>query len=137
MSAPKPGIVGWKFDLASPDSVAFTVHGAPVGQNSAYRRSRNGGMFMAREARAWKDGVAICARLAMQGRPPIEGPVSVTFRFHFPTRRNDIDSSLKGTLDALQKIVIRDDRQVVELVVTKHLDRLRPRAEIEVSPVLA
>ena len=117
--------------------IQFTVPGQPVSQNRCYQRARQGRMFMTKEGKAWKAKVALFAKVAMPDRVPLEGPVSVEMAFYFPTRRNDLDGPIKPTLDALQDgRVFLNDRQVVRLVVTKHLDPDNPRAEIAVCLAL-
>ena len=113
--------------------VCFTVHGNPVSQNAMYRRSKQGRMFMTDEGVAWKTGVASCAALAMNGRPVIEGHVTVRYRFYFSSLRPDIDGPLKRTQDALQGVVIGNDKQIQMIVVEKKLDREKPRAYVEVQ----
>lgn len=115
--------------------IAFTYHGAPVSSNAAYRRSRQGRMFMAPVAKDYKRDLALCARLAMKGAPPIEGPYSITIRPFFPSRRFDLASVEKLTSDALQGIVVTNDRNARRIVLEWGLDRERPRVEIEVTPV--
>ena len=113
--------------------ITFTVFGNPVSQNAMYRRAKQGKMFMSNEGVAWKKGVAACAALAMNGRPIIEGPVTVRYRFYYGSLRSDVDASLKGTQDALQGVVIADDKQIQTIVVEKKLDREKPRAYVEVQ----
>ena len=56
-------------------------------------------------------------------RQPYEGPVRITIACYFvnPARSGDVDNLAKTVLDAFNKVVIRDDRQVWSLTVSKHV----------------
>lgn len=60
--------------------------------------------------------------------------VYLTFYFETPLRR-DLDGGLKITLDALADELGFDDRAVVDLHLTKQIDPLRPRVEIEIETI--
>ena len=82
-------------------------------------------------------GKADGARFAYFG-----GPVEVELAVFFPDRRRrDLDNAAKSVLDGLQlgrrkgTALLADDDQVVRLVVTKAVDRERPRVEVTVREV--
>jgi Holliday junction resolvase RusA-like endonuclease len=56
-------------------------------------------------------------------RQPYEGPVRMTIECYFvnPARSGDVDNLAKTVLDAFNKVVIRDDRQVWSLKVAKYV----------------
>ena len=58
----------------------------------------------------------------------------LTFYFETPMRR-DLDGGLKIALDALCDALGLDDRAVVDLHLTKRIDPLRPRLEIELETI--
>jgi crossover junction endodeoxyribonuclease RusA len=60
--------------------------------------------------------------------------VYLTFHFETPYRR-DLDGGLKITLDALGRALGFDDRTVVDLHLTKKIDPLRPRLEVEIETI--
>lgn len=60
--------------------------------------------------------------------------VYLTFYFETPMRR-DLDGGLKIALDALCSALGLDDRAVVDLHLTKRIDPLRPRVEIELEAI--
>jgi crossover junction endodeoxyribonuclease RusA len=60
--------------------------------------------------------------------------VYLTFFFETPHRR-DLDGGLKITLDALGRCLGFDDRAVVDLHLTKRIDPLRPRLEVEIETI--
>ncbi len=60
--------------------------------------------------------------------------VYLTFYFETPMRR-DLDGGLKIALDALCSALGLDDRAVVDLHLTKRIDPLHPRVEIELETI--
>lgn len=60
--------------------------------------------------------------------------VYLTFYFETPMRR-DLDGGLKIALDALCRALGLDDRAVVDLHLTKRIDPLHPRLEIELESI--
>ena len=58
----------------------------------------------------------------------------LTFFFETPMRR-DLDGGLKIALDALCRALDLDDRSVVDLHLTKRIDPLHPRLEIELEAI--
>lgn len=57
-----------------------------------------------------------------------------TFYFETPMRR-DLDGGLKIALDALAKNLGFDDRAVVDMHLTKQIDPLHPRLEVELETI--
>lgn len=60
--------------------------------------------------------------------------IYLTFYFTSPMRR-DLDGGLKITLDALGDSIGFDDRRVVDLHLTKQIDPLHPRLEVEIETI--
>ena len=60
--------------------------------------------------------------------------VYLTFYFATPMRR-DLDGGLKIALDALGQALGFDDRAVVDLHLSKRIDPLRPRLEVELETI--
>lgn len=61
--------------------------------------------------------------------------VYLTFYFETPHRR-DLDGGLKIALDAVCKALGLDDRYVVDAHLTKRIDPLHPRLELELEAIL-
>ena len=78
----------------------------------------------------WLDSARVEAYKAC-GRPLWTGPVSVTVAFYGARKNADIDNLLKSCLDAIQGVIIVDDKQVVE--VRAYRDDGSPRTIMEVS----
>lgn len=60
--------------------------------------------------------------------------IYLTFYFTSPMRR-DLDGGLKITLDAIGDAIGFDDRRVVDLHLTKQIDPLHPRLEVEIETI--
>lgn len=60
--------------------------------------------------------------------------IYLTFYFETPHKR-DLDGGLKIALDALGRTLGFDDRAVVDLHLTKRIDPLRPRLEVEIETI--
>ncbi len=60
--------------------------------------------------------------------------VYMTFFFETPLKR-DLDGGLKIALDALGDSIGFDDRRVVDLHLTKQIDPLHPRLEVEIETI--
>jgi crossover junction endodeoxyribonuclease RusA len=82
--------------------------------------------------RARRDGLVTEAdEAALRG-----APLGVYLDFYFDTpMRRDLDGGLKIALDALCRALALDDRAVVDLHLTKRLDPLRPRLELEIEAI--
>lgn len=60
--------------------------------------------------------------------------VYMTFYFETPMRR-DLDGGLKIALDTIATSLGFDDRNVVDLHLTKQIDPLNPRLEVEIETI--
>jgi crossover junction endodeoxyribonuclease RusA len=60
--------------------------------------------------------------------------VYLVFFFETPHRR-DLDGGLKICLDALARCIGFDDRAVVDLHLSKKIDPLQPRVEVEIETI--
>ncbi len=69
-------------------------------------------------------------------RTPITGHVIVEADFYLGNKRRcDADNLLKLFMDSANGIVWKDDSQVIEIHVSKHVDREQPRSEVRVWKV--
>lgn len=60
--------------------------------------------------------------------------VYLVFFFETPLRR-DLDGGLKICLDAIARTIGFDDRAIVDLHLSKKIDPLRPRVEVEIETI--
>jgi crossover junction endodeoxyribonuclease RusA len=115
----------------------------PPGVNNQYV-SAGRRRVLSKEAQAFKRDVAKLverARNAGTVTPAIEaalrdGLLGIYLDFFFETpMRRDLDGGLKIALDALAAALGFDDRAVVDLHLTKRLDPLHPRLELEIETI--
>lgn len=125
--------------------ISLTVPGPPVAKQRP-RVTKSGHAYTPKETQHWESTCRILAYQAMRGTKPHEGAVSLTVKAWFPipetwpkwkrkaepwaTVTKDLDNVAKAVLDACNGVVYADDRQVVELHVSKHYD-YTPRVEVE------
>jgi len=99
---------------------------------------------LSREAQAFcRDTAKAIQRLREAGTlsPAIEAALAdvclgayLTFYFETPHRR-DLDGGLKIALDAVCTALGLDDRYIVDMHLTKRIDPLHPRLEIELEAI--
>lgn len=76
-----------------------------------------------------KETIGWEARSQYRGKP-LDTPLRVNLALYWPDKRkHDIDN-IKVILDALTGIVWEDDNQIIDLHITKHFDKQKPRAEL-------
>jgi Holliday junction resolvase RusA-like endonuclease len=93
-----------------PPEFEFVVTGPPASAHAARRAPQ--------ELAAWKAAVASAARLHWAAnRSPRSDALSVRITEFALLKTRDLDNIGKPILDALQGIVYRNDRQILELVV--------------------
>jgi Holliday junction resolvase RusA-like endonuclease len=83
---------------------------------------RTGPPFKDKSLVAWQKTVADHASLSMRGRPPYPGPVLLEVHFHLTRRPGsapDLSNLTKAFEDALQGVVIVNDRSVLKIVAQR------------------
>jgi len=123
------------------EAVVFVIPGLPVGKGRP-RFVRQGAFvrtFTPEKTASYENLVKVKAEEAMRGRAIIEGAVSVAISLYvtppaswsqkkkrealagdvYPISKPDVDNVIKGIFDAMNEIVWRDDKQVVDIVVKK------------------
>lgn len=99
---------------------------------------------LSKSARAFhKDAAAAIERARRDGtiRPEVEAalgraPLGMMLEFFFETpHRRDLDGGLKIALDSLGRALGFDDRTVVDLHLSKRIDPLNPRLEVEIETI--
>ena len=138
------------FGLPLTRSVVVELAGAPVAKGRP--KFGNGHAYTPKKTRSYEAVLKDAAKVAMHGRPPIEGALKVEILAAFPvpqswpkmkqarayagtvrpTGRPDADNVLKIAGDALNKIVWNDDSQIVLVNIAKrYSDQPRLRIEVE------
>lgn len=116
------------------DPMTVTVYGQPVAQGSK-RYVGNGRMIeSSKHLPMWRTTIVEACRRHLEDRLPFEGPVRVDAHFTvakplsapkrrriWPTKKPDIDKTLRAVLDAVTiSGAWRDDAQVVDVHATKN-----------------
>jgi len=114
-------------------SVSFTIPGEPI----AFARSGGNGSvrFTPKRQRDFMSLVRLSAYQAMDGKPPLEGPlmmcVNATYlvpkswskakaaQANWRTSKPDVDNIAKIIADSMNEIVFVDDAQIARLAVQK------------------
>ena len=129
------------------------VLGEPVAKERA--RVVNGRAFTPRRTKAYEEQVAWAYR-QQKGKFYAEEPVKVKIELYFTppkrttkkeleriltgqaiyTGKKDIDNIAKSILDGLNGVAYIDDRQVVELNISKQYTLAETRAEIEIKEAI-
>lgn len=127
-----------------PDPLTFIVRGPPVPKGRP-RLGRGRRVYTPTRTLDYEALVRACASAALamynRGKPKarawrLDASYLLTARFYMPNaRRVDIDNISKCALDSLNGVAYRDDSQVIDLVASRRIDRLNPRAEIRIEIV--
>jgi crossover junction endodeoxyribonuclease RusA len=130
-------------DVASPVTTFRVVLPLPPGINNQYVTVGRRRVLSTPAKSFNRDVVKVIAALRLSGEllPATERALSdshlgvyLVYYFETPHRR-DLDGGLKITLDALGRALAFDDRAVVDLHLTKKIDPLHPRVEVEVETI--
>lgn len=110
--------------------VYFTVPGPPVPKGRP--RFGNGRAYTPKRTADYERAVREAAKAA--GVSSSTAPCGVSLHFALPDARNrDLDNLAKAVTDALNKgLAYEDDGQIVELYVTKAIDRENPHARVRI-----
>jgi Holliday junction resolvase RusA-like endonuclease len=138
--------------------IMFTVYGDAVGKQRP-RFARRGNFvstYSPQKTKTYEDEIRLMAKAAMGASEPLETPVTVAIYIRVgipasfskqkrkdalegilkPTKKPDADNILKCFLDAMNGIVYLDDKQVVNIHLTKVYAET-PAVEIMVKEDLA
>lgn len=133
--------------------ISFVVPGTPVGKGRP-KFARRGAFTVAytpEKTATYENLVKVKAEEAMIGHALIDGAVAVSIQMLitppaswsqkkqraalagevFPTSKPDCDNVLKGLMDACNEIVWKDDKQVVDVAVSKRY-ALKAEARMQV-----
>ena len=102
----------------------------PTSVNQMYRRTRYT-VVLSNEAMAWKQYAIVMARRQWELDTPLTGAVAVTYRFF--GSRMDWDNPCKLLGDALNGVVWKDDKQIIEAHVYVNRTDKDKRVEVEVQ----
>jgi Holliday junction resolvase RusA-like endonuclease len=112
--------------------LSFTVPGRCV-PCPRVRVKRGARAYYPRRYTDWLASAKVEAYKAC-GRPLLEGAVGVNVTFYGARPNADIDNLLKSVMDAIQGVIIVDDKQVQVVVARKEPADGEPETHIQVSP---
>lgn len=121
--------------------LVYSVYGEPVGKGRP-RFARRGNFvstYSPQKTKTYEDEIRMMAKAAMGASEPLETPVTVAIYIRVgipasfskqkrkdalsgilkPTKKPDLDNVAKCFLDSMNEIVYLDDKQVINLHVTK------------------
>jgi Holliday junction resolvase RusA-like endonuclease len=122
--------------------ITITLMGTPI----AKARARVGkfGAYTPKQSKHYSDALAWAAKIAMKGKPPLDGALNVLVWCYMPIPKTskakqgdwhlvkpDLDNIIKQ-LDALNGIVWKDDSKIAALTSTKSYSK-EPRLVINVE----
>lgn len=103
----------------------------PPAINRTYHTG-HGRFYKSREAHDWQELAAYILVSQWKHQPALTGNVIVALDMYF-NRNSDIDSRIKIVLDTLQMAkVIKNDMDITELFVRKHITKVKPAVVITV-----
>jgi|SRR5215211_1233734 len=137
------------------EPITIIIQGEPIAKGRP-RMTRKGFAYTPAATRKYEAHGRLAAQLAMNGNPPLAGPVKIELLVELPipaswsqrkstaaltgdvrpTSKPDIDNYVKAALDALNSIVVCDDSQVVELQSVKRFGS-SPKMVATVFPLAA
>lgn len=113
-------------------TINFKVSGNPLPKQS-FKMGKRGGYTEPR-IKAWQTKVAEEAGIAMFGKDMLRGKLEVNIFFiRGDMRRVDLDNLSKAVLDAMNKIVYEDDKQVTALHLYKGYNKDNPGIQVIVN----
>lgn len=98
-----------------------------------YWRHVHGRVLLSKEAREYRTRCQLAAVAQHRGKP-LECRVRVRADVYM-SLRGDLANREKQLMDALEHTVIKDDAQVWDLRMVRHLDRKNPRVEMTIEPI--
>lgn len=119
-------------------SFKATVYGQLQSKSNGRRLSFRGGKprsIKSKVALAWWESAILQLKAIHAHQEPFCGPICLTARVFYPSKRNDLDVSL--LMDVLQVGtpknpgvgIIKNDRQIVKQILVRETDKDSPRVE--------
>lgn len=112
--------------------------GKPISTGSLYKTMCRGNFpmtYLVNKGKALKEDYRCQAKKQWRSGP-LKCPIMVVIiTYHDNHRKNDWDNFHKLSMDALTGICYEDDSQITSAVVTKEYDKLKPRIEIDITPL--
>ena len=137
------------------NAIEFTVYGEPVAQARPRATTINGRvkMYDPKKSSEYKNYIRL---VASQHAPKelLDGPLQLDVKIYKPTLKSfskkkkemaeqgvlrpttkpDVDNYIKSVFDGLNKVIWKDDSQVVDLQVSKYYSE-KPRIEVKIEQI--
>ena len=115
--------------------IEYAIPGHPMSVNHMYGSKKNGGRFLKKEGKQWKENIALEC-LSKFGRVNSREPIIVQIIYFFPdNHRRDVTNYDKVLLDALSGVLYVDDSQIQCAALHKFVDKKNPRTIIRLWKV--
>ena len=115
-----------------PDPILFFVIPVPPSLNNRFLPNRRTPFKLNQAVKEYKDIVSLLA--ISHQFTPLTGKLFAQVDIFRPSDRGDADNYEKALWDSLQGILYHDDKQIKRHVITVHVDRSNPRAEVSICP---
>jgi Holliday junction resolvase RusA-like endonuclease len=124
-------------------NISFTIDGKPVAKQSfrviakkdSQGKTRKVSGYTEERVTTWQQTVHLAAHQAMDGAEPVDHDLIVRIQFILANRmRIDLDNLSKAVLDGCNEVVWKDDKQIVDLHLTKTIGK-SPCAIVSVMSV--
>lgn len=111
-----------------------TIYGKVPSKSNCYKVACRGGYAKMYKGKDLKLYEAAFASQIKTPNKPICGAFSLELDTYYPSKRADLDNGLKIVLDSLQSNgVIENDRNCVEIIARRHVDKDNPRIEFSIK----
>jgi Holliday junction resolvase RusA-like endonuclease len=118
--------------------ITIQIKDTPLPKGRA-RFGAHGNVYTPASTRAYEQSIGWTAKHSMRGQQPFIGPVKIDILFELPVPKSwlkprrglavqhqqyaiskpDIDNLVKAVLDGINKVVVNDDCQIVQLIAKK------------------
>lgn len=114
--------------------ISFTIEGQPRPKERPY--FGNGKAFTREATKNWEDTVAGYAMVAIAGQEMLTGQLGVILRFRREKKHGaDIDNLSKAVLDGMNKVIYKDDKQIMAMLQDISYDSAVPGVDVHIVPM--
>ena len=115
----------------------IVIIGNTPSKSNSYKVIRMGGRCgLGKQKKLYDYEKSFLSQISAHKYDMIESEFKFVIDVYYPSRRSDLDNSLKVVLDCLQKCnAIKNDNKCMEIQAKKFLDKLNPRIEFSVIPL--
>lgn len=113
------------------------IYGNVPSKSNCYKVTTIGGKARMYKAKALKEyEKSFMYQIGLHKGQNIATHFKLSLDVFYPSRRADLDNSLKIVLDALQMAqAVKNDRDCVEIHARRFVDKENPRIEFELTPL--